>query len=71
MNSNHCVEKESEGARYFLNHNTNMNEVGVKFYIAGILIGLDYIHEKNWLHKDLKPDNLLIDHTVGLKGVLK
>jgi len=32
-----------------------------KFYIAEVVLALEYLHSKNIIHRDLKPDNLLID----------
>ena len=37
-----------------------MTELQAKFYFLEILIGLDYIHQKNIIYRDLKPENLLI-----------
>lgn len=37
-----------------------MTEDEAKFYFLEILIGLDYIHKKGIIYRDLKPENLLI-----------
>jgi serum/glucocorticoid-regulated kinase 2 len=37
-----------------------MNEDQAKFYFLEILIGLDYIHKKDIIYRDLKPENLLL-----------
>jgi serine/threonine protein kinase len=46
-----------------------MHENGAKFYMAEILMGLDYLHEKNILYKDLNPENVLITETGHVKLV--
>lgn len=38
-----------------------MSEVDAKFYAAGILEGLTYMHQKHIIHRDMKPENVLID----------
>ena len=37
-----------------------MNEDQAKFYFLEILTGLDYIHKKDIIYRDLKPENLLL-----------
>ena len=32
-----------------------------KIYAAQILLGLEFMHDKNFVHRDLKPANLLIN----------
>lgn len=38
-----------------------------KFYIAEIILAVEYLHSLSIVHRDLKPDNLLLDSTGHIK----
>lgn len=44
-----------------------LSEDDSKFYIAELIIAVDAIHKMNFIHRDLKPDNILIDNEGHLK----
>lgn len=44
-----------------------MDEQLAKFYIASIVLALEYLHHNNIVYRDLKPENVFID----LQGFVK
>ncbi|KAJ7994061.1 hypothetical protein DPEC_G00262030 [Dallia pectoralis] len=42
-------------------HNNVFSEEQTKFYSACVLLGLEFLHQKNIVYRDLKLDNLLMD----------
>ena len=53
--------------RYHLCKRKKFNEEQTKFFVACILLSLEYIHSNNIIHRDLKPENLVLDK----KGYIK
>ena len=49
--------------RYHLTHKKpqNFNEIQTKFFISNIIIALEYIHSQKIIHRDVKPENLVLD----------
>lgn len=44
-----------------------MTEDEAKFYTAEIILAVDSVHKMNYIHRDLKPDNILIDKNGHIK----
>ncbi len=53
--------------RYHIARHRKFSEEQTKFFIACIIVALEYIHGKSILHRDIKPENLVFDE----KGYLR
>jgi serine/threonine protein kinase len=47
--------------RYHIARHRRFSEEQTRFFIACILVSLEYIHNKSILHRDIKPENLVFD----------
>ena len=44
-----------------------MSEDLARFYVASVLLSLEYLHNNNIVYRDLKPENVFIDHNGHVK----
>ena len=49
-----------EGVGYF-------DEEVARYYLAQIILALEYLHANGIIHRDLKPDNILVDSEGHIK----
>ena len=47
-----------------ISHNRLPEEMA-KFYIAEMVLAIDSLHQLKYVHRDIKPDNVLLDRQVN------
>uniref|UniRef100_A0A8U8C0M8 Protein kinase domain-containing protein n=1 Tax=Geospiza parvula TaxID=87175 RepID=A0A8U8C0M8_GEOPR len=47
--------------RYHLQQNVQFQEATVKLFICELVLALDYLQSRHIIHRDIKPDNILLD----------
>ena len=59
--------QDTDLSRYMENHPGPLDPHNVQIFLFQLLRGLDFCHERKILHRDLKPQNLLISENGELK----
>ena len=60
--NNSIIENEIEKIK-----KDNYSEDEIRYFLRQIIKGVSYLHHNGIIHKDLKPDNILISHTNKIK----
>ncbi|XP_032806145.2 serine/threonine-protein kinase 32B-like isoform X2 [Petromyzon marinus] len=47
--------------RYHLQQSTRFQEEAVRLYLCELSLALDYLQQRHIIHRDIKPDNILLD----------
>ena len=52
---------EGGDLRYHIGKKRRFSESETKFFLANMIIGLEYLHKNKIIHRDMKPENMVFD----------
>ena len=52
---------------FHLHKEKYFEEEKVRFYVAELILALEYLHTQNMIYRDLKPENILLDSDGHIK----
>lgn len=68
MNTYYIIEELMKcNLQQFLDQNKILPEMVIAYILKEILLGLNYIHTNNCIHRDIKTDNVFIDESGNIK----
>jgi len=38
-----------------------------QYYISSMILAIEYLHTQGIIYRDIKPENIMVDHTVAMK----
>ncbi|KAL6790180.1 kinase-like domain-containing protein [Trichoderma sp. SZMC 28013] len=62
-----CIDGNLDDYMYFLRTKRTFKIADIKSLMKQLLQGIDYCHQENVMHRDIKPDNLLVSNKGHLK----
>lgn len=59
--------RDCRGRKIYISHAQRFPDHVAKFYAAEVALAIEYLHKKDVVYRDLKPENLLLDANGHIK----